>query len=119
LRLFNLQADDHSDTALNAWRIYRTRCFTPESFAAFLPVFVVIIESGAFYSTSILMLLLTFFIGSNGQYTMLDIVTPIVVSSQSLDPSDSQQFCSGDHILPHHSASTFQRRWQVASRKAH
>ncbi|KAG2350750.1 hypothetical protein BDR05DRAFT_1054816 [Suillus weaverae] len=75
----NLQApDDHSDPGLNAWRIYRTRCFMPEGFAAFLPVFVVVIESGAFYSMSILMLLLTFFIGSNGQYTMLDIITPIV-----------------------------------------
>lgn len=52
----------------------------PEGFAAFLPVFVVVIESGVLYSTSILMLLLTFFIGSNGQYTMLDIITPIVVS---------------------------------------
>ncbi|KIK49491.1 hypothetical protein CY34DRAFT_114792 [Suillus luteus UH-Slu-Lm8-n1] len=67
-----------TSTSLNAWRIYRTRCFMPEGFAAFLPVFVVVIESGALYSTSILMLLLTFFIGSNGQYTMLDIVTPIV-----------------------------------------
>jgi hypothetical protein len=80
MRLSNVQADDHSGAGLNAWRIYRTRCFMPEGFAAFLPVFVVIIESGAFYSTSILMLLVTFFIGSNGQYTMLDIVTPIVVS---------------------------------------
>lgn len=67
-----------TSTSLNAWRIYRTRCFMPEGFAAFLPVFVVVIESGAFYSMSILMLLLTFFIGSNGQYTMLDIITPIV-----------------------------------------
>lgn len=67
-----------TSTSLNAWRIYRTRYFMPESFAAFLPVFIVIIESGAFYSTSILMLLLTFFVGSNSQYTMLDIITPIV-----------------------------------------
>ncbi|KAG1757224.1 hypothetical protein EDB19DRAFT_1900765 [Suillus lakei] len=67
-----------TSTTLNAWRIYRTRHFVPEGFAAFLPVFVVVIESGVFYSMSILMLLLTFFIGSNGQYTMLDIITPIV-----------------------------------------
>ncbi|KAG1845962.1 hypothetical protein C8R48DRAFT_757221 [Suillus tomentosus] len=67
-----------TSTSLNAWRIYRTRYFVPEGFAAFLPVFVVIIESGAFYSMSILVLLLTFFIGSNAQYTMLDIITPIV-----------------------------------------
>ncbi|KAG2156581.1 uncharacterized protein EDB93DRAFT_1127383 [Suillus bovinus] len=67
-----------ASTSLNAWRIYRTRSFMPEGSAVFLPVFVVIIESGAFYSTSIFVLLLTFFIGSNGQYTMLDIITPIV-----------------------------------------
>jgi hypothetical protein len=80
---------DHSNVGLNAWRIYRTRYFRPECFTIFLPVFVVVIESGAIYSTSILMLLLTFFIGSNGQWTILDIITPIVVSLQSLDPSDS------------------------------
>ncbi|KAG2149646.1 hypothetical protein BD769DRAFT_347578 [Suillus cothurnatus] len=67
-----------SSTSLNAWRIYRTRYFRPECFTIFLPVFVVVIESGAIYSTSILMLLLTFFIGSNGQWTILDIITPIV-----------------------------------------
>lgn len=67
-----------TSTSLNAWRIYRTRYFVPEGFAVFLPVFVVIIESGAIYSMSILVLLLTFFIGSNAQYTMLDIITPIV-----------------------------------------
>lgn len=100
----NLQApDDHSNAGLNAWRIYRTRYFVPEGFAVFLPVFVVIIESGAFYSMSILVLLLTFFIGSNAQYTMLDIITPIVVSLQNLRPKRFIAILSRGS----HSASSF------------
>lgn len=66
-------------TSLNAWRIYRTRCFMPQGFnAAFLPVLVVIIESGTLYSTTILILLITLSIESNGQYTMVEIIAPIV-----------------------------------------
>ncbi|KAG2112104.1 hypothetical protein DEU56DRAFT_935228 [Suillus clintonianus] len=67
-----------ASTFLNAWRIYRTRRFMPEGLGAFLPVFVVIIESGALYATNIFMLLITFFIQSNALYIMLDIVAPIV-----------------------------------------
>ncbi|KAG2155520.1 hypothetical protein DEU56DRAFT_943206 [Suillus clintonianus] len=94
-----------TSTILNAWRIYRSRRFmAEEGLGAFLPVFVVVIESGAFYATSILILLVTFFIGSNAQYIMLAIITPIV------------NFCSGDHVLPRHSASTLRRRWQLADR---
>ncbi|KAG2062547.1 hypothetical protein BDR04DRAFT_1112125 [Suillus decipiens] len=66
-------------TSLNAWRIYRTRCFMPQGFnAAFLPVLVVIIESGTLYSTTILILLITIFIESNDQYVMVEIIPPIV-----------------------------------------
>ncbi|KAG0700655.1 hypothetical protein DFH29DRAFT_610112 [Suillus ampliporus] len=67
-----------TSTILIAWRIYRTCRFLPEGLAAFLPVFIAVVESGALYSTGVLLLLLTFLIGSNGQYVMLDIITPIV-----------------------------------------
>jgi len=65
---------------LIVWCIYRTRHFMPDGLAALLPVFIVIVESGALYATSVLALLVTLFTQSNGQYIMLDIVVPIVVS---------------------------------------
>ncbi|KAG1754941.1 uncharacterized protein EDB91DRAFT_1042985 [Suillus paluster] len=74
LTLFN----SVTSTILISWRIYRTRRFLPEGLAAFLPVLVVVVESGTLYATSMLMLLLTFLIGSNGQYVMLAVITPIV-----------------------------------------
>ncbi|KAG1730668.1 uncharacterized protein EDB91DRAFT_1252529 [Suillus paluster] len=61
-----------------AWRIYTTRRFMPGGLAALLPVFIVVIESGALYATSVLALLITFLIGSNGEYIMLDVIPPIV-----------------------------------------
>lgn len=68
-----------TSTSLNAWCIYRTRRSMPQGFnAAFLPVLVVIIESGTLYSMSILSLLITAFIGSNDQYVVVEIITPIV-----------------------------------------
>ncbi|OAX37293.1 hypothetical protein K503DRAFT_693595 [Rhizopogon vinicolor AM-OR11-026] len=64
-------------TTLIAWRIYRTR--RPDGLAvAFLPVFIVIVESGALYSTSVIALLATFLARSNGKYPAMDIATPIV-----------------------------------------
>ncbi|OJA13429.1 hypothetical protein AZE42_12151, partial [Rhizopogon vesiculosus] len=47
-------------------------------FPTFLPVVIVIVESGALYATSVLVLLVTFLTGSNAQYIMLDVITPIV-----------------------------------------
>ncbi|KIK39533.1 hypothetical protein CY34DRAFT_327019 [Suillus luteus UH-Slu-Lm8-n1] len=61
-----------------AWRIYRTRHFTSDGFAAFLPIFIVVVESGAIYATGVLSILLTYLSGSNGQYTVLDAVSPIM-----------------------------------------
>ena len=75
-----LEARDQNLAALIAWRIYRTRRFMPDGLTALLPVLIVIVESGALYATTVLALLVTFLTGSNGQYTVLDIVTPIVVS---------------------------------------
>ncbi|KAG0706637.1 hypothetical protein DFH29DRAFT_798056 [Suillus ampliporus] len=61
-----------------AWHIYRTRRFMPGGLAALLPVFIVVIESGALYATSVLALLITFSTGSSGEYIMLDVIPPIV-----------------------------------------
>ncbi|OJA13436.1 hypothetical protein AZE42_02289 [Rhizopogon vesiculosus] len=64
-------------TTLIAWRIYRTR--RPDGLAvAFLPVFIVMIESGALYATNVIALLATFLTRSNGKYPAMDIATPIV-----------------------------------------
>ncbi|KAG2122569.1 hypothetical protein DEU56DRAFT_71776 [Suillus clintonianus] len=65
-------------TILISWRIYRTRRFIPDGLAAFLPVFIVVVESGALYSTSVLALLIATSAGSNAQYIMLSIIPPIV-----------------------------------------
>lgn len=65
-------------TILIAWRIYRTRRFIPEGLAAFLPVFIVVVESGALYATSVFALLIATLVGSNAQYIMLAIISPIV-----------------------------------------
>jgi hypothetical protein len=62
------------------WRIYLVRHFTPDNLL-FIPVVIVIVESGALYTTSVLALLIAFLTGSNAQYLMLDVIIPIVVSS--------------------------------------
>ncbi|KAG2341962.1 hypothetical protein BDR05DRAFT_1060557 [Suillus weaverae] len=67
-----------SCTTLIAWRIYRTRLFIPEGLATFLPVFIVVVESGALYATSVLALLVATLTGSNAQYIMLTVIPPIV-----------------------------------------
>jgi hypothetical protein len=41
----------------------------------------VIIESGAIYTASVTALLISYLTGSNGQYPALDLITPLVVSS--------------------------------------
>ncbi|KAG2153618.1 uncharacterized protein EDB93DRAFT_227796 [Suillus bovinus] len=61
-----------------AWRIYQTRRFMPGGLATLLPVFIVVIESGALYATSVLALLISFLVGSNGEYIMLAVIPPIV-----------------------------------------
>ncbi|KAG1813858.1 uncharacterized protein BJ212DRAFT_1364106 [Suillus subaureus] len=61
-----------------AWRIYHTRRFMPGGLAALLPVFIVVIESGALYATSVLALLISFLVGSNGEYILLGVIPPIV-----------------------------------------
>lgn len=65
-------------TSLIAWRIYRTRRFMSDGFAMYLPILIVIVESGAIYATGVLSILLAYLSGSNGQYTVLDAVSPIM-----------------------------------------
>ncbi|OAX35340.1 hypothetical protein K503DRAFT_373645 [Rhizopogon vinicolor AM-OR11-026] len=67
-------------TILIAYRIYRTRRLMPGGLAALLPIFIVIVESGALYAMSVLALLVTLFTRSNGQSPMLGGVVPIVGS---------------------------------------
>jgi hypothetical protein len=65
---------------LIAWRIYRAPSFKPGESRPLLPVFIVIIETGALYAASVLALLIAFLTGFNVQYIVLDIIVPIVVS---------------------------------------
>lgn len=44
----------------------------------------VIIESGAIYTASVLCLLVSYLVNSNGQYPALDLITPLVVSSSQI-----------------------------------
>ncbi|OJA18165.1 hypothetical protein AZE42_10619 [Rhizopogon vesiculosus] len=67
-------------TILIARRIYRTRRFMSGGLAALLPIFIVILESGALYAMSVVALIVTLLTRSNGQYIVLDIVAPIMVS---------------------------------------
>lgn len=64
--------------SLISWRIYRSRHSKLDGPAAFLPVLIVVVESGILYATSVLALLLAFLTGSNGQYPAMDIGPPIV-----------------------------------------
>jgi hypothetical protein len=72
-------------TAFIAWRIYHTRSLAPDGLATVLPLFIVIVESGALYATSVIALLVAFLTGSNGQFPAMDIATPIVVSLLDCD----------------------------------
>ncbi|KAG1742797.1 uncharacterized protein EDB91DRAFT_298723 [Suillus paluster] len=65
-------------TTLIAWRIYRNSRVIPGGLGTFLPVFIVIIESGPLYTMCVLALLSTFLIGSNGQYIILGVIIPTV-----------------------------------------
>ncbi|KAG2138390.1 hypothetical protein DEU56DRAFT_887045 [Suillus clintonianus] len=65
-------------TGLIAWRLYRTRRFMANGFVTYLPILIVIVESGALYATGVLSILLTYLSGSNGQYAVLDAVSPLM-----------------------------------------
>ncbi|KAG0699931.1 hypothetical protein DFH29DRAFT_934702 [Suillus ampliporus] len=65
-------------TGLIAWRIYHTRRVMPGGFGSLLPVFIVIVESGALYSTSVLASLIAFLAGSNGKYPAVDVIPSVM-----------------------------------------
>ncbi|THH14652.1 hypothetical protein EW146_g5706 [Bondarzewia mesenterica] len=64
-------------TALIAWRIYQTGKFRA-GLSSMMPVIIVLIESGALYTSSVIAMLCTYLAGSNGQYPALDLITPLV-----------------------------------------
>jgi hypothetical protein len=86
-----------------------------DGFAVYLPILIVIIESGAIYATGVLSILLAYLSGSNGQYAVLDAVSPIMVSLLGLDTRYPHNVFTGNCILPHHLASTLSNRQQVPS----
>lgn len=59
----------------------------PGGVAPFLPIFIVVVESGALYATSVLALIVTLFTEYGVQCAVLDIVVPIVVSLLGLHKS--------------------------------
>lgn len=59
-------------------KIWHTRRHASTASRSLFPVIAVIIESGAIYTTSVLGLLIAYLSDSNGQYTALDLVTPLV-----------------------------------------
>jgi len=66
-------------TAMIVWRIYAIgRSHSGFKFRNHVPVIMVIVESGSLYTCSIIAFLCAFLSGSNGQYTALDLVTPLV-----------------------------------------
>lgn len=68
-------------TAMISWRIYSTGRFRSGMglrMGSLLPVMIVIIESGALYTSGIIAFLCTYLAGSNGQYPALDLITPLV-----------------------------------------
>ncbi|ETW78678.1 hypothetical protein HETIRDRAFT_324812 [Heterobasidion irregulare TC 32-1] len=69
--------DMHDLTGLIAWRIYNTGRFRPSA-GNMMPIIVVLIESGALYTSSVIAMLCSYLSGSNGQYPALDLITPLV-----------------------------------------
>lgn len=64
-------------TSLISWRIYSTGRFLP-AFGNLVPVIVVIIESGAIYTSNLIIFLSAFLSHSNAQTIPLDLLTPVV-----------------------------------------
>ncbi|KAL4255441.1 hypothetical protein AB1N83_012662 [Pleurotus pulmonarius] len=64
-------------TTAIAWRIYRTRSPLIKR-TRLTPVLLAFVESGALYASSLLALMIAYASDSNGQYAVLDAVTPLV-----------------------------------------
>ncbi|THH32190.1 hypothetical protein EUX98_g1985 [Antrodiella citrinella] len=67
-------------TSLLAYRIWSVRRKTAESVASkrLTPILVVVIESGAIYSMTIIAALVAFVVNSVGVYVILDLISPII-----------------------------------------
>jgi len=92
-----------SCTAAISWRIYSTGRLTNAS-RSLLPVMIIIVESGALYTSGVLGLLIAFLTGSNGQYPALDVVTPLVGIAFSLIVLQIR-FHLGSSSTPGHSSA--------------
>ncbi|KAL0945799.1 hypothetical protein HGRIS_012086 [Hohenbuehelia grisea] len=64
-------------TSVIVWRIYYTRRATASFQRNLSYVALIIVESGAIYTCSVLACLITYIIGSRGQFVALDSVTPL------------------------------------------
>ncbi|TFY71110.1 hypothetical protein EVG20_g1884 [Dentipellis fragilis] len=59
------------------WKIWRAGNFR-QSGSRLLPVLIVIIETGALYTSNLIAFLVVYLSNSNGQYIALDLITPLV-----------------------------------------
>jgi len=64
-------------TVMIAWRIYAVGR-SHANFRHHFPIIIVIIESGALYTSGVIAFLCALFAGSNGQNTAIDLITPLV-----------------------------------------
>lgn len=65
-----------------------------------MPVAVVVIESGALYTSAILGVLLSYLSGSDGHYIAYDIVSPLVVRRNPIRHQPRSQIAiTGHHLL--------------------
>ena len=71
--------------AYRIWEINRAHVFTGFRHRNLRPVLVLIVESGALYSSTLLVLLVLYNVGSWFQYVVLDAVSAIVVSAPPLE----------------------------------
>ncbi|TFY76546.1 hypothetical protein EWM64_g7465 [Hericium alpestre] len=65
-------------TAAIAWKIYRSTRYRRSNLGGTHHALIVITETGVLYTSSLVIFLITYLSGSNGQYVTLDLVTPFV-----------------------------------------
>lgn len=68
--------------ALIVYRIWRSVCSLgpyQKHGGGFIPVVMALVESGALHASAWLALLITYLLDSNGQYTVVDTITPLIV----------------------------------------
>ncbi|KAA1477758.1 hypothetical protein DENSPDRAFT_844953 [Dentipellis sp. KUC8613] len=65
-------------TSAIAYKIASTGHFKDQSFYNLLPILVIVVETGAIYTSSLVAFLVAFLVNSNGQYIAIDLITPLV-----------------------------------------